>query len=138
MYRTILVGTDGSPTATEAVDAAARLAASLGSQLHVLSVADDADIGRRILAEADARARGFDVVCSAHLTSGHPGRAIVECATTVGADLVVVGDKGMHGVNRLLTGSVPNFVAHNAPCSVLLVDSTRRAEPDGHDSTPAA
>lgn len=135
MYRTILVGTDGSATAHEAVDAAIRLAAPLGAHLHVLTVHDDVAAGVDALDAALALAREVGVECSTHTDSGHPGRAIVACAEAVGADLVVVGDKGMHGVNRLLTGTVPNFVAHNAPCSVLLVDSTRRA---GDDSAATA
>jgi nucleotide-binding universal stress UspA family protein len=135
MYRNILVGTDGSATATEALDVALRLAGPLGAHVHILAVNDDHVAARGPLAAATTRAAELGVTCSTHISSGHVGRAIVGCASDIGADLVVVGDQGMHGVNRLLTGTVPNFVAHNAPCSVLLVDSTRRAT--GHGSAPA-
>lgn len=127
MYRTILVGTDGSATANEAVLAAFGVAAPLGAHVHLVTVNDDEAAARAALATAEALVANLGVAHTAHVASGHPGRAIIETAASVGADLVVVGDQGMHGVNRLLSGSVPNFVAHNAPCSVLLVDSTRRA-----------
>jgi nucleotide-binding universal stress UspA family protein len=53
---------------------------------------------------------------------GDPAEAIVRLADQVGADLIVVGNKGMKGVRRVL-GSVPNSVAHHANCSVLIVDT---------------
>ena len=131
MYRNILVGTDGSATATEALDVALRLAAPLGAHVHVLAVNSDEVAARIPLDAAAARAAELGVPCSLHIGAGHVGRAITGCAADIDADLVVVGDQGMHGVNRLLTGTVPNFVAHNAPCSVLLVDSTRRVGSHG-------
>ena len=51
--------------------------------------------------------------------TGAPADAICEVATRVDADLIVVGNKGMRGVRRVL-GSVPNSVAHQAPCAVLI------------------
>jgi nucleotide-binding universal stress UspA family protein len=55
-----------------------------------------------------------------HAVAGNAADAILEAAQTIGADLVVVGSKGMHGARRVL-GSVPNSVAHGANCSVLIV-----------------
>ena len=46
----------------------------------------------------------------------------MKVADHVGADLIVVGNRGMKGVRRVL-GSVPNSVAHSANCSVLIVDT---------------
>jgi nucleotide-binding universal stress UspA family protein len=57
-----------------------------------------------------------------HAATGSPADAIVRVAEQEKADLVVVGNKGMKGVRRVL-GSVPNSVAHGAPCSVLIVDT---------------
>ncbi len=54
--------------------------------------------------------------------TGDPADAIVRVADQIGADLIVVGNKGMKGVRRVL-GSVPNSVAHQANCSVLIVDT---------------
>ena len=58
-----------------------------------------------------------------HTLPGDPVKAILSVATEVGADLIVVGNKGMKGKGKFL-GSVPNDVAHQAPCAVLIVSST--------------
>ena len=50
---------------------------------------------------------------------------IVHAYRTVGADLVVVGNRGMTGVKRFVLGNVPNKISHDAPCSVLIVDTSR-------------
>jgi nucleotide-binding universal stress UspA family protein len=63
------------------------------------------------------------VNCTTHALPGDPARAILQVANEVGADLIVVGNKGMKGAGRVL-GSVPNEVAHRAPCSVLIVKTT--------------
>jgi nucleotide-binding universal stress UspA family protein len=52
---------------------------------------------------------------------GDPAEVIVALAGECGADLLVVGNKGMQ---RRLLGSVPNTVTHRAPCSVLVVKTT--------------
>jgi nucleotide-binding universal stress UspA family protein len=44
-------------------------------------------------------------------------------AENVGADLVVVGNRGMSGVRRFVLGSVPNKVSHHSPCNLLIVDT---------------
>jgi nucleotide-binding universal stress UspA family protein len=48
--------------------------------------------------------------------------AVCEVASTVDADLIVIGNRGMTGARRVL-GSVPNSVAHHASCSVLIVET---------------
>jgi len=58
-----------------------------------------------------------------HGKAGAPADAICEVAAEVDADLIIVGNKGMKGVRRVL-GSVPNSVAHQAPCSVLIAATT--------------
>jgi nucleotide-binding universal stress UspA family protein len=57
-----------------------------------------------------------------HAATGDPAEAIIRIAEQEQAELVVVGNKGMKGRRRIL-GSVPNTVAHGAPCSVLIVDT---------------
>jgi len=54
------------------------------------------------------------------IQEGDAGRAIVEKARETGADLVVVGSRGLSGVTSLLMGSVSTHVVHAAPCSVLV------------------
>ena len=64
-----------------------------------------------------------DLEVQIHTESGNPADVIVRVADQVGADLIVVGSKGMSGTRRFL-GSVPNSVAHKAGCHVLVAKTT--------------
>ena len=140
MYSSIVVGTDGSETAQRAVDEAAQLAGAMGGQLHVVSAFTPA-VGRisgapagaakvwamgpdheveSVIAQSLAKIRQSGVEAKSHTVEGDPTDALLEVAERVDADLIVVGNRGMHGVGRVL-GSVPNKVSHRARCSVLIV-----------------
>lgn len=144
MIQTIAVGTDGSETASKAVDFALGLAEKFGSRLVVASsyrpVGEDklrreqrdapADIQWSInpqeevtaalrAVEEKAKARGVETTSEAR--EGDPADVLVEIAEAHGADLLVVGNKGMQ---RRVLGSVPNSVSHKAPCSVVIVKTT--------------
>jgi nucleotide-binding universal stress UspA family protein len=142
MYKIVVVGTDGSPTADKAVQAAADIARSWGSELHVVTAVRaptsgmasatgaplvDTGAGQAMVDEA-AKAVGESAVekfgdglkVEAHAAQGNPDDVILNAAADVGADLIVVGSKGMRGARRYL-GSVPNSVAHAARCAVLVV-----------------
>ena len=140
MFRSIVVGTDGSETAAEAVRRAAYLARALSSPLHVVSaygteatpesLADPPDLGdwilglegevRELLAGIAEELTGNGVKTQTYAVPGHPVPAILDVVDSAGADLVVVGNKGMQGATRTI-GSVPNSIAHRAPCDVLIV-----------------
>jgi nucleotide-binding universal stress UspA family protein len=138
MFETVIVGADDSSTARQAVLVAAEIAQLHGGTLHIVTAYDPKSVkiqelpeeirytaGRPadILLENLARIvkqRGLEPVV--HAATGDPEDAIVRIAEQEKADLVVVGNKGMKGVRRVL-GSVPNSVAHSAPCSVLIVDT---------------
>jgi nucleotide-binding universal stress UspA family protein len=146
MYTRIVVGTDGSATATLAVEHAAALARAFGAELHLVSAyknpsvilaatpeamvaVDDTEWREAMQADAEAslaalteRLADSGIEVTAHAAGGDPAKVIVEMATRLSADLLVVGNKGMKGRRRLL-GSVPNTVAHQAPCSVLIVET---------------
>jgi nucleotide-binding universal stress UspA family protein len=64
-------------------------------------------------------ARGVEAEC--HARKGDPADALLQVAEENGADLIVVGNRGMTGAKRFLLGSVPNKVSHHASCSVLIV-----------------
>jgi nucleotide-binding universal stress UspA family protein len=143
VFSTVIVGADDSSTAREAVMIAADVAQAGGGQLHIVTAYDPKSVrvdhlpeelryaGGEHPAEALlmrlselARDRGLEPIV--HAAEGDPVDAIVAVAESVGADLIVVGNKGMKGVRRVL-GSVPNSVAHKAPCSVLIADTTAAA-----------
>lgn len=141
MLQSIVVGTDGSPTAGEAVRQAAALARISGAQLHLVSAAvpvhvlagaamnaevlafapDPLDIADSVLEEAKAGLDGSGLEVTVHARQLTPADAIIEVAEEQNADLIVVGDRGMQAKRRFLLGSVPDRVSHHAPCSVLIV-----------------
>jgi nucleotide-binding universal stress UspA family protein len=143
----MVVGTDGSDTAKEAVRQASDLARQLGAKVHLVSAYEPVPEGRLreertqvpddmqwmvnpredvsvTLADAakDLEEQGVEVVT--HAREGDPADAILDVAEEQGADLIVVGNKGMTGAKRFLLGSVPNKVSHHAPCSVMIIRTT--------------
>ena len=140
MFQTVVVGADGSPTAAEAVRQAIEVAKLTGGMLHIVTAykpqqlhspaghefaksMDTVDLADSLLADLGSRARVSGVLTELHAETGDPADAICEVADQVGADLIIVGNKGMAGARRVL-GSVPNSVAHKAPCSVLIAFTT--------------
>jgi nucleotide-binding universal stress UspA family protein len=77
-----------------------------------------------ILRDAAEVARRAKVQVKTHHEEGDPAKALVTIAKRVDADLVVVGNRGMRGLKRFVLGSVPNDVAHKAPCAVLILKTT--------------
>ena len=127
MFARIVVGTDGSETAKQAVREATELAKFTGATLDVVSAFEPVASSRlreeRLQASEMAEEIGVaNVKC--HAREGDPADAILDVAEEQGADLIVVGNKGMTGAKRFLLGSVPNKVSHHAPCSVLIVRTT--------------
>jgi nucleotide-binding universal stress UspA family protein len=147
MFRSIVVGTDGSATATEAVRRARTLAGAFAADLHVVSayqcpaalLAAGADSGfasnavgewsvaahdhvRNLLDGLADELTGTGASVTTYAVPAHPATAILSVAEQVGADLIVVGNRGMRGVGRML-GSVPNHISHHAACDVLVVDT---------------
>lgn len=142
MYQSIVVGTDGSEGASTAVEQAAGLARLTGSTLHLVQGCGSPVLAAPMYGEVPAidhqqvvqacteeleplagrlRATGVEVELHVITASGHA--ALCDVAESVHADLIVVGNRGMTGARRLL-GSVPNSVAHRAPCSVLIVHTS--------------
>jgi nucleotide-binding universal stress UspA family protein len=147
LFERIVVGTDGSETAAEAVRQAAELASLTGAQLDIVSAYEPVSsyrlreesgeipgdvahtVGPRedvnVILEAasgPAKQSGLEVVT--HAREGDPADAILDIAEELKADLIVVGNKGMSGAKRFLLGSVPNKISHHAPCGVFIVRTT--------------
>ena len=137
----IVVGTDGSDTAKIAVSEAVRLAKALSAPVHVVSAFEPVhakvhgapdgaakvwqplpdDQVEGILGQAVAAVRLAGVEATSHAVRKDPADALLAVADEVGATMIVVGSKGMHGARRLALGNVPNKVSHRARCNVLIV-----------------
>jgi nucleotide-binding universal stress UspA family protein len=147
MYSSIVVGTDGSETANQAVRQAIDLAKAVGARLQVVSAyepvgdqrlrAEQREVPKDLqwmvnpredvdatLQEAVDRAQEAGVEVETFARQGDPADAILDVAEEQGSDLIVVGNKGMTGAKRFLLGSVPNKVSHHAPSSVLIIRTT--------------
>jgi nucleotide-binding universal stress UspA family protein len=134
---TVAVGTDGSETAREAVKQAADFARRFDAKLVLLSAfrngppppdADETQWSyspaaqlRGILSRTEAELSEQGIECTTAVDEGDPADVLVRLANECSADVLVIGNKGMH---RKVLGSVPNSVSHNADCSVLVVKTT--------------
>lgn len=142
MVSTVAVGTDGSQTAGEAVTMAADLASRFDAKLILLSAFQGSGAGapqgtgssqeidwaansaarvREILSRTENELKANGVDCETRVDEGDAADVLVQLAGECDADLLVIGNKGMH---RRVLASVPNTVTHKAPCSVLVVKTT--------------
>jgi nucleotide-binding universal stress UspA family protein len=147
LFKAIVVGTDGSDTATKAVQQAADLASRVGATVHLVSAYEPVPQGRlrderqqvpddmqwminpredvnNVLEESAKTLEEAGVEVETHAREGDPADAILDVAEEQEAALIVVGNKGMTGAKRFLLGSVPNKVSHHAPCSVMIIRTT--------------
>jgi nucleotide-binding universal stress UspA family protein len=115
----ILVGTDGSKTATRAVRRAAALAAHTGASLTLLTADSDPQHGEKVLREAAHIAEEAGVDTELVVSDEDPASAIVDAGAD--HDIVIVGNRGMTGASRFLLGSVPNKVSHHMTTDLLIV-----------------
>jgi nucleotide-binding universal stress UspA family protein len=142
LFNCIVVGTDGSETADAAVELAISVARENNATLHIVNafrtpsgtgqvpvtgvLADNAlgqavgaEVSKQLVAGVASRAEGVNV--KTHSVNQSAPEAVLEVAEAVGADLIVVGNKG---IQRRVLGSVPNTIAHKAPCNLLIAKTT--------------
>jgi nucleotide-binding universal stress UspA family protein len=147
LFKRIVVGTDGSDTASEAVRQAIELAQVSDARLDIVAAFEPVPPSRLreekgelpgdvqygagpredvnvTLDGAVGRAKQQGVEAEPYPREGDPADAILDVAEEINADLIVVGNKGMTGAKRFLLGSVPNKVSHHAPCAVLIIRTT--------------
>lgn len=143
--KTILLATDGSPSARKATGVAIELAGALHASLRIVSVwrtpvydygyvplqyAPELDEAQRehaggALEQAMTAATAAGVDASSELRQGDAADEICAAAEETGADMIVLGAHGWGAVKRILFGSVSTAVLHHGPCPVLVV----RGEP---------
>lgn len=144
MYKSIVVGTDGSDTAKKAVGEATDLAKAVGAKLHLVSAYEPIPEARlkgerretpdelqyminpreeveSVLGEGADVIKSAGVEVETYARETDPADAIIDVAEEQDADLVIVGNRGMAGAKRFLLGSVPNKVSHHSPCSVMII-----------------
>jgi nucleotide-binding universal stress UspA family protein len=126
--RLVLVATDRSETAERAVRFAAELADRFEAELLVLRVlvgnaGDRAEVARELAEHVETLAG--ERKRSAIVSGDDPAEAIVEAARREKVDVLVVGSVGMSGRREFLLRNVPNRVSHNAPCTVVIVQTHR-------------
>jgi len=136
MTGVIVVGVDGSETAQRAAESARNLALALGAGLHVVTAFDGEGTvvfgtgsDQRVVtheenAEKTARDAAVelsspDLKVAYSAVQGTPAQALIDQAEKHSARMIVVGNKRMQGLGRVL-GSVANSVAHHAPCDVYV------------------
>jgi nucleotide-binding universal stress UspA family protein len=134
----IVVGTDGSATATQAVLRAIQLATAFDQPLHIVHASPPQNIADKdlpaefrgtvlvdnVLEDVGARARAAGATVEVHTVHGDAAEAILDVAEKVGADLIVIGNKGIGSAKRFVLGNVPSKVVHHSPCSTHVVHTT--------------
>ena len=140
-YRKILLGFDGSENAKRALERAIALSTGEGAALRIIVAVNTilplygtaapyyppdyaeqvTEQGRKSLAEAVGRAKEVTEGVSGSVLDGHPAEMILSSADRDGSDLIVLGRRGISGVERFLMGSVSSSVVSHSKCDVLVV-----------------
>jgi nucleotide-binding universal stress UspA family protein/nitrite reductase/ring-hydroxylating ferredoxin subunit len=129
VFQNIIFGTDGSATARTAEEAATMLARAAGGQLLIVSAyqgnSEAKASAEKTVHESRRRAEAAGLQARTAVPEGEPAEALVEVADRADAELVVIGDTGMGQGGRLRLGGVPDRISHAAPCSVLIVRTSK-------------
>lgn len=148
-YHTVVVGTDGSETSFVAVERAAAIAKDAGATLVLAcayipapdkDTARDRDVLReeayQVVGSAPAddtvrtaldratRAADGPITVQTEVVQGKPADVLTKITTDRGADLLVVGNRGLNTLAGRILGSVPLDVVRHAGCDVLVVHTT--------------
>jgi nucleotide-binding universal stress UspA family protein len=137
MFQKILVGYDGSENAKRAMVVVGDLARKFSSKVFIIEVVDENSLyatgilpplsvveemwkkAKTDVEQAIASLPGIDA--TGEVVSGYPPSAIIEYASKVGADLIVVGSRGLSTFKRIFLGSVSTAVVQESKVAVLVV-----------------
>ncbi|HQD25271.1 MULTISPECIES: universal stress protein [Methanoculleus] len=142
MFRKVLVAIDGSEPANRALQEALDDAVGRDTDVHAVYVVESGLFsslpmdntleiiysvlqkeGEDILKSARKKADEVGVSLTTHLRQGHAGSQIISLAEELGADRIFLGSYGKSGVDRLLLGSVTEYVVRNSPITTTVVRS---------------
>ncbi|MFQ5468207.1 MAG: universal stress protein [Kiloniellaceae bacterium] len=146
MFQNILCAVDGSAHALKAAETASQLAAKLGASLTFLTVTKELKVTDQIkrymeienltgtpqyvldemtdevLSKASQCAKDCGVkTIRTEVKVGHPARIIVNFAERAGADLIVIGSRGLGDIGGAFLGSVSHKVSSLAKCACLMI-----------------
>lgn len=145
MFKTILLAYDGSDHADSALATAAELSVTLDAALHVVHTpqldsppivlgpfvsqiespptqAQYDDVAAKMIDRARQGAQAKEAkLAGTHTGRGNPAAKVLDTADEIGADLIVMGRRGLRSVRALALGSVSQEVAHKAKCACLTV-----------------
>lgn len=144
----ILIATDGSESAEQALEVAIELAREMGASLDVVSVRPPLPVGHtgpspavlevdeehgaeRIAASAAERAREAGVEATPHVARGPVVDNIVSAVHELGSDLLVVGSRGHGAIAGVMLGSVSHALIRQSPVPVTIVRTAAVPAPTG-------
>ncbi|MGH6820644.1 MAG: universal stress protein, partial [Methylocella sp.] len=142
MVRRVMVGTDRSETAGQAVQWAAGFAERYGAELFIVQVIRPQNPASTEFGAAEttrAAAAVDELALQARQLAGErghaavvidedPAMAIVRATEQEAIDVLVVGNSGMAGRKQFLLGNVPNRISHTARCTVIIVNTLASGE----------
>jgi nucleotide-binding universal stress UspA family protein len=138
----VIVGTDGSETADRAVNEAVQMAVRFDQPLHIVCAYKPQQVTTAglpeefrysvtphvhvdgLLDDAGARARQAGAKVETHAIPGDPADALLDLSESIGAGLIVIGNRGISSAKRFVLGNVPSKVVHHATCSTYVVQTT--------------
>lgn len=142
MFKTIVLGLDGSDSSDHALEHATFLAKEQGASVHVVHVIEIAATrggGLLHLDEDEVKAKierqtsglvaaGVDAKLELHPSiAGGPAHVIADVAARANADLIVTGTRGHSAVGGIILGSVVQRLLHISHCPLLVIPSPVRA-----------
>jgi glycine betaine transporter len=151
--RQILVPTDLSEGAEQALDYACELARVSGAQVHLLNVIGIPAIGvpelaitltnamidqlateNQVAIDRLARTRCTAPLGQVLVRAGNARDVITQTAKELGVDLIVMGTRGRRGISRALLGSIAETIVRSAPCAVLTVRLRAARDSERHEA----
>jgi len=133
MYSDILIPTDGSPGAQEAIEHGLEIAQQYEATVHALYVVDTRVSrsgplleslqleGRKAVRDLEVAGTQAGLTVVTEVVEGVPPQEILEYSAMQGIDLIVMGTQGRTGIDRFVMGSVAERVVRHSPVPVLMV-----------------